>query len=129
MMMKTGRRYSFRDCACCEQPVFMPVAPALSRRTVLGGAAALGLSGAAGLAPRTSLAQAPAASAGKPHRIDIHHHIAPPKYVAEFRNELQPPVIAWSVSKSLDDMDKSGVATAITSVNTPRSAAAGNDGR
>src|SRR4051795_4556456 len=87
----------------------MSAPPALSRRTVLGGAAALGLSAAAGIAPRTSLAQAPAVSPGKPHRIDVHHHIAPPKYVAEFKSELQPPVIAWSVSKSLDDMDKSGV--------------------
>ena len=129
MMMKTGRRYSFRGCACCEQPAFMPAAPALSRRTVLGGAAALGLSAAAGFAPRTSLAQAPAASPGKPHRIDVHHHIAPPKYVAEFKSELQPPMIAWSVSKSLDDMDKSGVATAITSVTTPGSAFTGKDGR
>ena len=106
MMMKTGRRYSFRGCACCEQGAFLPAAPALSRRTVLRGAAALGLGAAAGIAPRTSLAQVPAASAGKPHRIDVHHHIAPPKYVAEFKSELQPPVIAWSVSKSLDDMDK-----------------------
>jgi 6-methylsalicylate decarboxylase len=129
MMMKTGRRYSFRGCACCERPAFMPAAPALSRRTVLGGVAALGLGAAAGLAPRTSLAQAPAASPGKPHRIDMHHHIAPPKYVAEFKSELQPPVIAWSVSKSLDDMEKSGVATAITSVTTPGSVFAGKDGR
>ena len=120
-MMKTGRRYSFRGCACCEQPALMSAAPALSRRTVLGGAAALGLSAAAGFAPRTSLAQAPAASPGKPHRIDVHHHIAPPKYVAEFKSELQLPMIAWSVSKSLDDMDKSGVATAVTSVTTPGS--------
>src|SRR3981189_3630558 len=82
-----------------------------------------------GLAPRTSLAQAPTASPGRPHRIDVHHHIAPPKYVTEFKSELQPPVIAWSVSKSLDDMDKSGVATAITSVTTPGNAFTGKDGR
>ena len=129
MTTKTRGRYSFRGCVCCEQPVRVPAGPALSRRSVLGGAAALGLGAAAGFAPRRSLAQAPAASQGKPHRIDVHHHIAPPKYVAEFKSDLQPPVIAWSVAKSLDDMDKSGVATAITSVTTPGSAFSGKDGR
>ena len=114
MTTKTRGRYSFRGCVCCEQPVRVPAGPALSRRAVLGGAAALGLGAAAGFAPRRSLAQAPAASQGKPHRIDVHHHIGPPKYVTEFKSDLQPPVIAWSVAKSLDDMDKSGVATAIT---------------
>ena len=93
------------------------------------GASAFGLGASAGIAPTTAYAQAPAANPGQPHRIDTHHHIAPPKYVAEFKSELQPPVIAWSVSKSLDDMDKSGVATAITSVTTPGSAFAGKDGR
>ena len=92
MTMKTGHRYSFRGCVCCELPARVPAVPALSRRTVLGGAAAaLGLSAGAGLAPRTSLAQAPTASPGRPHRIDVHHHIAPPKYVTEFKSELQPP--------------------------------------
>ena len=129
MTTRIERRYSFRGCVCCEQPANIPAGPALSRRSVLAGAAALGFSAAAGFAPRRSLAQAPAASSGKGHRIDVHHHIAPPKYVTEFKSELQPPVIAWSVSKSLDDMDKSGVATAITSVTTPGSIFSGKDGR
>lgn len=55
----------------------------------------------------------------KPHRIDVHHHIAPPSFVAELRASLQPQVLAWSPEKSLEDMDKAGVATAITSVTTP----------
>ncbi|MGZ3288888.1 MAG: amidohydrolase family protein [Xanthobacteraceae bacterium] len=129
MTTRIERRYSFRGCVCCDQPANIPAGPALSRRSVLGGAAALGFSAATGFAPRRSLAQAPSASSGKAHRIDVHHHIAPPKYVTEFKSELQPPVIAWSVSKSLDDMDKSGVATAITSVTTPGSVFTGKDGR
>src|SRR4029078_1031727 len=87
------------------------------------------MSAAPGIEPGPVLPRSPAASPGKPHRIDVHHHIAPPKYVAEFKSELQPPMIAWSVSKSLDDMEKSGVATAITSVTTPGSAFTGKDGR
>ena len=47
MTTKTRGRYSFRGCMCCEQPVRVPAGPTLSRRAVLGGAAALGL-GAAG---------------------------------------------------------------------------------
>ena len=125
----TKGRYSFRGCVCCDEAVHAPARPMLSRRDVLSGASAFGLSVAAGVAPKRADAQAPGANAGKPHRIDTHHHIAPPKYVAEFKSELQPPVIAWSVSKSLDDMDKSGVATAITSVTTPGSAFTGKDAR
>jgi 6-methylsalicylate decarboxylase len=53
------------------------------------------------------------------HRIDVHHHIAPPKFVAEMRELLQPPTLAWTPERSLEDMDQSGVATAITSITTP----------
>jgi 6-methylsalicylate decarboxylase len=53
------------------------------------------------------------------HRIDIHHHIAPPQYVEEMRALLQPPTLAWTPARSIEDMDQSGVATAITSITTP----------
>jgi predicted TIM-barrel fold metal-dependent hydrolase len=52
-------------------------------------------------------------------RIDIHHHIAPPAYVEEMRSMLYGPTLGWSPGKSIDDMDKAGVATAITSITTP----------
>ncbi len=52
-------------------------------------------------------------------RIDIHHHIAPPAYVDEMRSMLYGPTLGWSPGKSIDDMDKAGVATAITSITTP----------
>ncbi len=52
-----------------------------SRRTFLAGLAALG---ASALSPgRESAAQAPAAGAAAPHRIDVHHHLSPPPYIAE----------------------------------------------
>ena len=59
------------------------------------------------------------ASATKPHRIDIHHHVAPPKYIEEMRALLQPPTINWTPEKTLADMDEAGVATSITSITTP----------
>jgi predicted TIM-barrel fold metal-dependent hydrolase len=54
-----------------------------------------------------------------PHRIDVHHHIVSPRVVAELRARLQPPTLAWTPARSLEDMDRAGVATAITSVTTP----------
>ncbi len=54
-----------------------------------------------------------------PHRIDIHHHIVSPGFVAELRAMLQPPTLNWTPERSIEDMDRAGVATAITSVTTP----------
>lgn len=55
-----------------------------------------------------------------PHRIDVHHHHTPPPYVAAITTRNIPgPVRDWTPEKSLADMDKAGVATALTSVTTP----------
>jgi predicted TIM-barrel fold metal-dependent hydrolase len=53
------------------------------------------------------------------HRIDTHHHIAPPKFVEEMRALLLPPTLTWSIERSLEDMDQAGVATSLTSITTP----------
>jgi 6-methylsalicylate decarboxylase len=55
-------------------------------------------------------------------RIDIHHHLFSPAYVAELAKANQaPPIIrGWSVARTLDDMEKAGVATSILSVTTPQ---------
>jgi predicted TIM-barrel fold metal-dependent hydrolase len=53
------------------------------------------------------------------HRIDVHHHIVLPGFVEELRALLQPPTLNWTPERSIEDMDKAGVATAITSVTTP----------
>ena len=56
----------------------------------------------------------------KPHRIDVHHHHTPPPYVAALTARNIPgPVRDWTPEKSLADMDKAGVATAMTSITTP----------
>ena len=59
-------------------------------------------------------------------RIDVHHHILPPEYVAGRRQdiadvaaEFAPQVLGWSVARSLDAMDAAGVATAVTSISAP----------
>ena len=56
----------------------------------------------------------------KPHRIDVHHHHTPPPYVAALAARNIPgPVRDWTPEKSLADMDRAGVATALTSITTP----------
>jgi hypothetical protein len=61
---------------------------------------------AAGSVPNTGAQSgASTASATKPHRIDIHHHVAPPKYIEEMRALLQPPTLGWTPERTLADMD------------------------
>jgi predicted TIM-barrel fold metal-dependent hydrolase len=92
------------------------LAPDLMRRRLAGGLAALG---AAALLPGCVSDRAIAA---RPHRIDVHHHILPPQYMAELKKlapqeTLQP---WWTPAKSLEDMDKSGIETALVSLTQPQ---------
>jgi predicted TIM-barrel fold metal-dependent hydrolase len=89
---------------------FEVVAP---RRRFLAGIAAFG---ASALLPGCQ--SAGGGAGGKPYRIDVHHHIAPPAYSAALR-EMMRGHAKWSVQASLDDMDKSGIATSITSLINP----------
>lgn len=97
-------------CGCCDAGV-------LGRRGLLTGASALGAValGATGLF-RSARAD------GKPFRIDVHHHISPPAWLDAVKKAKldNPPIVNWSPAKSLDDMDKGGVATAMTSPTTPQ---------
>jgi predicted TIM-barrel fold metal-dependent hydrolase len=92
-------------CACCEVGV-------LGRRGLLTGASALGAAGLFGSA----------SAAGKSFRIDVHNHIAPPTWVTALKaTKLDtPPVTNWRPEQSLEDMDKGGVATAMTSPTLPQ---------
>jgi 6-methylsalicylate decarboxylase len=55
--------------------------------------------------------------------IDVHHHILPPVYVGTLAERLGIQGLfgsaSWDVSKSLESMDRNGVATAITSISGP----------
>jgi len=55
------------------------------------------------------------------HRIDVHHHHAPPGFVAEIvaRNTGQHALVEWSPARSIAAMDEAGVAVALTSVAPP----------
>jgi predicted TIM-barrel fold metal-dependent hydrolase len=67
-----------------------------------------------------------AASTLRPYRIDTHHHILPPIYVAQERDRIIAAAqgipgefLDWSPQKSLDEMHRNCVASAITSISTP----------
>jgi 6-methylsalicylate decarboxylase len=102
-----GQRFKAIGCAC--EP---------SRRGFLSGL--LGLSAA------TAVSSCVTPNASGPStrrdRIDTHHHVFSPAYVAELAKANQaPPIVRnWSIAKTLDDMDKAGVATSIVSVTTPQ---------
>jgi len=51
----------------------------------------------------------------------VHHHHSPPALLAALkaRSMGEPPTHAWTVERSLADMDRAGVSTAITSITTP----------
>ena len=83
-----------------------------SRRNFLTGLAALG---AGALLPGC---ETMGGTGGKPHRIDVHHHIAPPAYSSALKAMMRGHA-KWSVQATLEDMDKSGIATAITSLINP----------
>src|SRR5436190_12119507 len=102
-MSRTTGLELLSGCACRETRAPFAATP-VTRRSVLAGGTAV-LSAAA----MPAAAQTPA----KPHRIDVHHHIIPPVQAeAVVRNRGGNPV-KWTVSMSLEDMDKAGVATSI----------------
>ena len=82
------------------------------RRTFLAG---LGALGASALFPGCATVDQ---TAGKAQRIDVHHHIAPPAYSSALKAMMRGHA-KWSVESSLEDMDKSGIATSITSLINP----------
>jgi 6-methylsalicylate decarboxylase len=117
MSMPAGRRRFFARCTCCNEPSAAPASPA-RRQFLAGGAAALGLGSAAGLGRvLPAAAQAPAKT-----RIDVHHHFIPQFHVdaltAPGRRVGAPPP-KWTPALSLEEMDKSGIATSILSIAQP----------
>ncbi|MCY1353542.1 Amidohydrolase [compost metagenome] len=60
----------------------------------------------------------------KQGRIDVHHHIIPPAFVAVMQAKgitkvAGAPLPGWDAEKSIDVMDANGIQTAITSLSAP----------
>ncbi len=91
----------------------------LDRRQFLTGAvASLGLAATAGTRRLPARVQPAPALAG---RIDVHHHFAPPAWIAEVKGRpmLQPANTNWTPARSIEDMDRGGVAAAVVSITNP----------
>lgn len=73
---------------------------------------------AAALLPSCASTGGAGGASGAPHRIDVHHHIVSPGYSAALkaRGMRHTP---WTVQGSLAEMDKSGIATSVTSLIQP----------
>ena len=112
-----SQRLSYRGCACCDGDTLSLSGAALSRRSFMAGAASVA---AVGLG-KPGRAAAQTSEAAKPYRIDVHHHLSPPAYIAAANaNHFgEPPMKNWTPEKSLQDMDKAGVEVAMLSVTTP----------
>jgi 6-methylsalicylate decarboxylase len=96
-----------------------PHPSACSRREVLLGIAGLG---AAAVLPGYGFAaQMGSAPALRPFRIDTHHHFTVPKLIAEStaKGITQAGLQDWTPEKSLEQMDKGSVATAMLSISDP----------
>jgi 6-methylsalicylate decarboxylase len=88
----------------------------VSRRAVLKQVVSLGAGAALSLRPL--FAEMPRVDSNTQRgRIDVHHHMLPPFYM-DLRRAVPDvgKMPAWSVSKSLEDMEKNGVSTAMLSL-------------
>lgn len=108
------------SCACClpgRQSAAMHTEMRTQMQAVKRAASAKSKSGAKN---KSKAASKPAG----PRRIDVHHHFAPPQYVKDlgagnlFNGSpgSRAATYDWTPQMSLDDMDRGGTQTAITSV-------------
>jgi predicted TIM-barrel fold metal-dependent hydrolase len=95
----------------------LPSAETYSRRAFVVGAGAMLLANGTGLGR-------PRSTAGR-GVIDVHHHILPPAYLAARRDQWRrisvgfPAASDWTPQRSIDDMDRSEVRTAVVSISVP----------
>jgi predicted TIM-barrel fold metal-dependent hydrolase len=96
-----------------------------SRREFLKSVALAGTS--VMLSASRLMAQSPSPTGGaKPNRIDVHHHILPPPYMLRARDRIlaisdrdHSALLEWTPARAVEEMDKNGIATAITSLGLP----------
>jgi predicted TIM-barrel fold metal-dependent hydrolase len=54
------------------------------------------------------------------HRIDVHHHFFPADYLAGVpSNAASAEARAWTLARSIEDMDRAQIATAVLSITNP----------
>jgi predicted TIM-barrel fold metal-dependent hydrolase len=54
------------------------------------------------------------------HRIDVHHHFFPADYLAGVpSNAASAEARAWTLARSIEDMDRAEIATAVLSITNP----------
>jgi predicted TIM-barrel fold metal-dependent hydrolase len=89
----------------------------VERREFLRGLTAAAAALAASLPTVTALAD----TVGSPRRIDVHHHFVPPLFeqTARERNLFNPALSGLDAGRSLDEMDRNGVASAVLSIPSP----------
>src|SRR5882757_11044658 len=59
--------------------------------------------------------------------IDLHHHVVPPFYLAEYGDRIassrggliSPAWLEWTPEKALQEMDRNGIELAVISLSTP----------
>src|SRR5215813_14482308 len=112
--MKLAARNESEAFLCQDADHIHSRAVRSTRRIFLGRLAALGAG--ALFADQSASAEA---AVDKPFRIDVHHHLSSPGFIAEIsgRRTGQVPLMKWTVAQSIDDMDQGGVATAISVLN------------
>jgi predicted TIM-barrel fold metal-dependent hydrolase len=97
---------------------------AISRREFLKSA---GLAGVGALLESGGLSpQNPPLTGARVKRIDVHHHILPPPYMLRARDRVLAisdrdhfRLLNWTPAGAIEEMDKTGIATAITSLGLP----------
>ncbi|MGH7088538.1 MAG: amidohydrolase family protein [Stellaceae bacterium] len=68
------------------------------------------------------------AQSARPPRIDVHHHFFAPDYLAAMGdNARRPEIRDWTVARTLEEMDRNGVGTALLSLSPPGIHVAGKD--
>ncbi len=85
------------------------------RELLIGAVAAAALGGT-----RPAEAAAPA----KPYRVDLHHHILPPKWIEAARshkpdNTWGPELMRWTPAVAIEQMDRYRIAYAVTELGLP----------
>lgn len=95
--------------------------PANRRDFICSALSAVGWTSAVWLGPRPLSASSQPPGAAGAQRIDVHHHFAPPAWIAEVKGRplLQAANTRWTPEQSIDDMDNGGTAAALVSITNP----------